>query len=178
MFFKEAHRFLLVLLHFRMFLAWKFERKVHLFCFPHLCCFNDSWKMERETPILIYILTFAHRKKTTNQPRISEVEISKGDIPTETHSSFLAGFTTNQCTVTPQPCKYWHIRLVSKRMEILCLERGDSQARNKARSKVWAGSKTWAVTSWHSFRTKFHHLHFHLLSALLSKKYYRYSSQV
>lgn len=81
--------------------------------------------MGKEAPVLLYKPKFSHRKekkKTNQQPRISEVEISKGDIPTETHSSFLAGFTTNQYAVTPQPCKYWHICLVSQRMKICVLK--------------------------------------------------------
>lgn len=149
LFLNEAHRFFLVLLCFRMFPPWKCKWKLHLFCFPHLCCFNECWEMEKETALVIYIPTFAHRKKSWSYSQDFWSGNFKGGCSNRNHSSFSAGFTTNQCAVTPQPCKYWHICLVSKRMEIMCLERGDSQAHNKAHSKVWTGSKTWAVISWH-----------------------------
>lgn len=100
----------------------------------------------KQTSTLIYIPTFANtkgkkkkKKDPTNikqQSRFSEVEISNVDIPTKAHSSFLAGFATNQCAVTPQPCKYRHICLVLKRREIVCLERGDSQVCNKVHSEA------------------------------------------
>lgn len=94
----------MVLLHFRMFPPWKFEWKVHLFCFPHLCCFNDSWKTEKETPILIYTLTFAHRKKKqTTQDFWSWNFKGGGGIPTETHSSFLLALLQTNVQSHPSP---------------------------------------------------------------------------
>lgn len=68
--------------------------------------------------------------------RISEVEISKGGVPTETIPPFLLALLQTKVKSHPGPASTDTFAWFQKGWEIMCLERGDSQAQNKAHSKV------------------------------------------
>lgn len=138
-----------MLLYFRMFPPWKFEWKLHLFCFPRLCCVDkcfDKWQKS-----LLYLCTniCSQKEILIIQPGFLKWKFQRGGVPTETIPLFLLALLQTNVQSHPGPASTDTFAWFLKGWRSRVLKGVTLRHSIKHIQKSQQDQKTQAVISWH-----------------------------